>query len=270
LIVERRSSAPPPATVTRGRVYFDDVLKSYHGDTGTKIVEILTDTLAAHNILDTLHKDTTVATIVRGDLLVVDSVPKWVRLAKDSAASILQVDAAGNDLAWITPGTANQILSINPGAADLEYKTLTSTGDIDITPTSGDITIGFGRSFSGVSGTTVTTTTGGYEFSSLEIGAWLDFAPVRSINVVYQNTSGRKSRLAITIAAASTERLNVTLEVGVDNPPLLTAGRCLIEAGGAGNDQRCQLFLEVPDNWYYRVVPTSGTPIVDAWLEMDE
>jgi len=154
IIMERRSSAPSPATTTRGRIYFDDVAKSYHGDTGTKIVELLTDNVAAHNILDTLHKDTTVATIVRGDLLVVDSVPKWARLAKGVANAILRVDAAGDDLKYLTPGTIDQILGF--GGTDLEYKTVSGvTNEIDITPTSGDITIGLHKTFEGGSGISI-------------------------------------------------------------------------------------------------------------------
>jgi len=123
LIVERRSSAPTASTITRGRIYFDDVAKSYHGDPGTKIVELLTDNVAAHDILSTLHKDVTVATKVRGDLLVVDSVPKWTRFAKGIGASILQIESTGNDLKWLSPGDASSILRVNVTGADLAYLT---------------------------------------------------------------------------------------------------------------------------------------------------
>jgi len=167
LIVERRSSAPTAGTATRGRIYFDDVLKSYHGDTGTAIVEILTDTLAAHNILDTLHKDTTVATKVRGGLLVVDSVPKWVQLAKDAAGSILRVDSVGNDIKWLTPGTADQMLGVLANGNELDWRTITGqTNIIDITPTAGDLTIGLHKSFTAGAGIAINTTAGGYEFSA--------------------------------------------------------------------------------------------------------
>jgi len=51
-----------------------------------------------HAILGTGHSDTLSDQIVRGDLFVVNSTPKWARLAKGAANKILKMGA--NDPAW--------------------------------------------------------------------------------------------------------------------------------------------------------------------------
>ncbi|KKK94080.1 hypothetical protein LCGC14_2686450, partial [marine sediment metagenome] len=103
-----------------------------------------------------------------------------------------------------------------------------------------------------------------------EDGTWSDVSGSRVIDTVYQNTGGDKMRVSMTISAASGERLYSKLEVGSANPPTLTAGTCRAEGVGSGNDPKCQLYTEVPDDWYYRLVSVSGTPVIDAWIELNE
>lgn len=54
----------------------------------------------AHNVLSASHLDTTVASVVRGDIIYGNATPAWDRLAKPSAAAILTNDAT--DVAWDT------------------------------------------------------------------------------------------------------------------------------------------------------------------------
>jgi hypothetical protein len=59
-------------------------------------------TPSAHNVLSTAHGDTTAATLVRGDLLVVDSTGTLVRLPKGAANAVVGMNSAGTDVAWIS------------------------------------------------------------------------------------------------------------------------------------------------------------------------
>jgi hypothetical protein len=54
----------------------------------------------AHAFLSATHTDTLAAAVVRGDLIVGNSTPKWARLAKGSAYAVLTGD--GTDTAWST------------------------------------------------------------------------------------------------------------------------------------------------------------------------
>lgn len=55
---------------------------------------------ATHNVLSATHADTLTASVVRGDVLVGNSTPKWSRLAKGSANQVLAMDATATDVAW--------------------------------------------------------------------------------------------------------------------------------------------------------------------------
>jgi len=49
------------------------------------------------------HTDTAASTVVRGDLVVGNSTPKWTRLAKGAAYQRLAMDSGANDPTWTTP-----------------------------------------------------------------------------------------------------------------------------------------------------------------------
>jgi hypothetical protein len=55
-------------------------------------------TPTAHNVLSASHGDTLAASVVRGDVIVGNSTPKWSRLAIGVAARVLRSD--GTDVAW--------------------------------------------------------------------------------------------------------------------------------------------------------------------------
>lgn len=53
-----------------------------------------------HNLLSATHSDTVAASVVRGDLIIGSSVPKWTRLPIGSANALLASN--GTDVAWST------------------------------------------------------------------------------------------------------------------------------------------------------------------------
>lgn len=52
-----------------------------------------------HTILSSVHTDTLAGTVVRGDIIVGNSTPKWSRLAKGAAGTVLTMGA--NDPSWV-------------------------------------------------------------------------------------------------------------------------------------------------------------------------
>lgn len=56
---------------------------------------------SAHNLLSTTHSDTNAGTVVRGDLVVGNSTPKWDRLAIGTRRFLLSND--GSDIKWDDP-----------------------------------------------------------------------------------------------------------------------------------------------------------------------
>lgn len=77
-------------------------------DTNTYLTSV-----TAHNILSATHGDTLTGSVVRGDIMIGNSTPKWARKAKGSAGQLITFDA--NDVIYTTATypattTANQIL----------------------------------------------------------------------------------------------------------------------------------------------------------------
>lgn len=69
--------------------------------------------VTAHNMLSATHGDTLTDTVVRGDILYGNSTPKWARLAKPGALSVLANNAT--DTAWATvTGTGSPVYSTSP------------------------------------------------------------------------------------------------------------------------------------------------------------
>lgn len=59
---------------------------------------------AAHNLLSSTHADALTGSVVRGDLIVGNTTPKWARLALGASGKILKSD--GNDAYWGDPPTS--------------------------------------------------------------------------------------------------------------------------------------------------------------------
>lgn len=60
----------------------------------------ITAAASPHDILSTIHSDSLAGTVVRGDLIVGNSTPKWARLAMGAANKLLRVNRAGTDPEW--------------------------------------------------------------------------------------------------------------------------------------------------------------------------
>lgn len=90
----------------------DDKLKKWDGSAYTEVA-VVGAAPAAHAILDsTVHSDTLTGTLVRGDVLVVNSTPKLARVAVGTAGQVFTSD--GTDAAWAAPAaTAGMVRTLN-------------------------------------------------------------------------------------------------------------------------------------------------------------
>lgn len=95
---------------------------------------------SVNSLLDgVFHSDTVTGTVVRGDIVVGNSTPKWARLAKGSANSVLWGD--GTDTTWsTTPVIATSITvptvygsSSSGGSLTLESTSDSTKGSVKIT-----------------------------------------------------------------------------------------------------------------------------------------
>jgi hypothetical protein len=78
---------------------------------------------ADHNLLSTTHPDTLAAVVVRGDLLVGNSTPKWTRLPKGSQYYVLVMGAADPSWALISNGNIDAAAAILESKLALNYPT---------------------------------------------------------------------------------------------------------------------------------------------------
>src|SRR3990172_1572795 len=71
---------------------------------------------APHDILSATHTDTLAAAVIRGDLLVGNSTPRWARLPIGTAGTILRSD--GTDPSWTSLNSLSWSLLGNSGTVD--------------------------------------------------------------------------------------------------------------------------------------------------------
>lgn len=95
--------------VKNGATY--DVYMVVGGNPNSSVLILSGVAAGAHNLLSTTHPDTLAATVVRGDLVVGNSTPKWARFAKGTANQVLRMDGAGTDPGW--GAVADAALSAN-------------------------------------------------------------------------------------------------------------------------------------------------------------
>lgn len=106
--------------------------------------------------------------------------------------------------------------------------------------------------------------------SALETGTWASVFGSRAIDTVYQNTSGRKRRVAVDLQWSMNGNNNGDIQVGSGNPPTLTTGFVGVSGAVAAVTAFGQVVTEVPNNWYYRVRTIAGTITISEWVELDE
>lgn len=105
--------------------------------------------------------------------------------------------------------------------------------------------------------------------ASLETGTYsADLGPggtaARAVNTEYQNTSGRKRRVYITMSGAG-NALNANFATGSVSGSLTARGYWFMTATALG--YLTQMY-EVPSGHYYKLVNTTGT--IQQWMELDE
>jgi hypothetical protein len=119
--------------------------------------------VTAHSVLSATHGDTLAASVVRGDLFIGNSTPKWSRLAIGAANTVLKSD--GTDVSWNTStGTGNNVLATSPTLTtpDIGVATATSVNKLTLTApaTSATLTIADGKTLTCNQTLTLTGTTG--------------------------------------------------------------------------------------------------------------
>jgi hypothetical protein len=118
--------------------------------TATGVLSVATASdLPAHNLLSAQHGDTLTASVVRGDLIIGNSTPKWSRLAIGAANTVLKSD--GTDVSWVTStGTGSNVLATSPTLVTPVLGVATCTSLNGNTFTTGTYTL------TGVAGKTLT------------------------------------------------------------------------------------------------------------------
>ena len=177
--------------------------------------------LPPHNILSPFHLDTLVDTVVRGDVLIGNSTPKWSRSVIGSAIKVLTSD--GTDVSWQTPssGAALSGLTAATGA-----NTIANGDNAQVwnwaTTTSGKVGMAFGETTASTSAGTPYvvsfTTLIGSTATPLNISNSLNGSqtlPTLSITPTW-NTSGVATGLKfnVTNTASGTNSLLFDFQVG--------------------------------------------------------
>ena len=93
-----RAAQPAATAVSAGTLYYVTDESKTERSTGAAWQDCSDAGSAAHNLLSATHSDTTAASVVRGDILIGDATPKWVRLPKGTNGHVLTMGA--NDPAW--------------------------------------------------------------------------------------------------------------------------------------------------------------------------
>ncbi|MDI6788772.1 MAG: hypothetical protein QME51_10415, partial [Planctomycetota bacterium] len=83
---------------TTGMLVYDSTSGSLKYNNGSTWAELSTGGGTSHNVLSATHGDSAAGTVLRGDVVVGNSTPKWSRLAIGTANKYLRTD--GTDAAW--------------------------------------------------------------------------------------------------------------------------------------------------------------------------
>ena len=92
---------PGTPSDTTNRIWSDNAGNVYYGGI---ILGGASGATTPHNLLSSTHADTLTGTVVRGDVIVGNSTPKWSRLAIGTAGQVLASN--GTDVVWSSSGAA--------------------------------------------------------------------------------------------------------------------------------------------------------------------
>lgn len=229
---------------------FDTIYSDYNGNitnanlsasaavVDTKLAQITTQGKVTLGAL-------TIASQAQGDVMYASSATVWTRLGA---------------------GTAGQALTTGGAAANPAWAGLTTQGDVEY--------------HNGTTRTRLAPGTSGHFLktqgaaanpvwaAATETGTWAAVTGSRSAGTVFQNTSGRKRRVAIYCTGAAGGKIYFDVGVGSADPPTLTIFVHRVDVNAAASDHLGSVCFEVPNNWYYVLNVTTGS--MTAWHELEE
>jgi len=85
-------------------------------------------------------------------------------------------------------------------------------------------------------------------------------APSRSFATSYQNTRGKALLVCVTLSSTATAAL--LLQISADNSTWVAA-----HGQGVTSPNQVSFSVSVPQDFYYRVITTAGTGVVNSWSE---
>ena len=89
-----------------------------------------------------------------------------------------------------------------------------------------------------------------------------DVTSSRSVDTIYQNTSG--GVMLVIITCDSTSSTNFYIYTAPTTPPGIKTGASYQQIASG----EIQLTTFVPEGWYYKFAVAAGTPGIDAWFEL--
>ncbi len=193
------------------------------------------------------HTDTTAGTVARGDLITGQTAtPKWTRLVKGTANSVLSMDATGTDIVWATPSGAPDgrliVDAVTTGEQhDVTASTaLTKVTAIDVPLTAGTYTFKYYiiyRSNQLTEGIRLATSYSGTNGAFVWWWRWADVSATASTSAPDQDQiigAGAVQGSFASRAKSSTTR-GVTLSVDTINADMLAIVEGVFVSTGSGN-----------------------------------
>ena len=179
------------------------------------------------------------------------------------------VGATTSAITQLAVGSNGQLLVGSTGA-DPVFATLGTGTGISITAGAGSLTVNNTGVTSIVAGVRVTISgsTGAVTVNAPEAGTPTDVSGSRAIGTNYQNTSGYKKRVCVTIRSAVATATGILLYCDSSSTPTTLIAR---DSKGAfvGLDVFTNAYIEVPNGYYYRADADASSTLY-LWSETDE
>ena len=91
--------------------------------------------------------------------------------------------------------------------------------------------------------------------------------PVRAVDTVYQNVSGKLRLVTVTVSLGGVEQANFLCDAGA--APADIIARAALDDNATGVMNYIPVSFWIPLNWYYEMETTVGTPGIYQWHEWD-